>query len=127
VSSEGDVEFDLRSSELGSLGELVTVGREKHFAMLQDRSVETMQEFLDVQRVLFNASKHYVDEEYPDLNRDIQELDRKLQNRPEPSNRNIERLEDVKDRVQNVLDDAGFKINRETEYDPENALVEGLE
>jgi len=124
---EGDVEFDLRGSELSTLGGLMKLGREAHLRMLQNRDADSMATFLDSQRVLFHAVKNYTDDSYDDLKEEIRSLDSRLRGEnANISSRTVNRLEEVAERVSQVMDDAGFTIDREKEFDPENALTEGL-
>lgn len=125
MPKDGDVEFDLRTTELATLGELRKRAREAHLQLLDDLDGEAVNRFVNVHRVMYHHLSAYTDNEYNDLESMIQEFSRKSFGSG-VSLGEVEDLETMSSLVDDVINDTGFAIERETEFEPEEHAVAGL-
>jgi len=125
MPEQGEVEFDLRTTELATLGELRKRAREAHLELLNTQNPAAANRFVNVHRVMYHHLSAYTDDEY-------QELESLLTRFSTASfsgvvaNQEISEMERMSSLVDDVISDTGFAIERETEFDPENHAVQGL-
>lgn len=125
MPTDGEVEFDLRTTELATLGELRKRAREAHLQLLDDRDSAAVKRFVNVHRVMYHHLSAYTDEEYEDLEALLQRFSQQSFSSG-VSLGQVDQLEHMSSLVDEVINDTGFAIERETEFDPEEHAVAGL-
>lgn len=132
--------FDLRDSELNSMGELYTNIHQSYLITLNTGDFDHLIGWLNRMRVFQSYLKGYVGEDkqdYADNTRDkILEADEKitdeLENKkqiPEkdsPSIALIEDMEEIKEDLEVLRDAAGFKLPMNQKVDPDTAMGDQL-
>jgi hypothetical protein len=125
MPEQGEVEFDLRTTELATLGELRKRAREAHLELLNRKEPAAANRFVNVHRVMYHHLSAYCDGDYEDLEQSLENLSRTRFSDPVAEQR-IDDMERMSSLVDDVISDTGFAIERETEFDPENHAVQGL-
>ena len=125
MPEQGEVEFDLRTTELATLGELRKRAREAHLQLLKDQDAEAAERFVNVHRVMYHHLSAYTDDEYQELEALLTRLS-SASFSGVVANQEISEMERMSSLVDDVISDTGFAIEREKEFDPENHAVQGL-
>jgi len=115
MSSNGNLKTNLNRTELETIGELVKESRNAHLRMLDKNTVKAGRDLVNTLRVLFYEARGYADGDYEGLINFIEYEAKRLEERTTLTKTQIERLEDIKDRVKSMLDDAGLSIEQEKE------------
>jgi len=125
MPEQGEVEFDLRTTELATLGELRKRAREAHLELLNRKEPAAANRFVNVHRVMYHHLSAYTDDDYNELESLLTRFSTASFSGV-VANQEISEMERMSSLVDDVISDTGFAIERETEFDPENHAVQGL-
>lgn len=132
-------QFDMRDSELKSMGELYVSIHDAYLITLQQPTWQNMKVWLDVMRVFHSYVEEYGSDGSEDLSKKVRkkilDMDQKIEDgqnfRDEfqaeaPSTDLLEEMEDIKSTLEKLRDSAGFTLPMNSKVDPESAGVDQL-
>jgi len=131
---EGKTEWDLRQYRLEMIGKLSQEKTMIYLQTIREKELENLKDYFYILKAIYRNIKGYAKkqektEKLKEIDELIEELDEKLEADQvyEEERREIfQELEDLEDEIQELRMDVGLDIPQETEYDPENAGVQGL-
>lgn len=131
---EGKTEWDLRQYRLEMIGKLSQEKTMVYLNAIREKELEDLQEYFYILKAIYRNIKGYAknqeeENRLQEINTLIQEIGNELDQDQvyiEQRKEIFEKLEDLEDELQELRMQVGLDIPRETNYDPENAGVQGL-